>query len=97
VHALQHVEHCVLRNNIVSATAAFQVHICIECRHEAYSMCIKDNCSPVRRLEREAIVGSLEDIGPVDGRSNLQCIWNIMSETQKKVGPLRHKTGHKCY
>ena len=45
----------------------------VDMRRQWYSTCIKDNCSPVRRLEREAIVGSLEDMGPVDGRSNLQC------------------------
>lgn len=28
--------------------------------------------SPVRKLEREAMVGSLADDGPADGRSNLQ-------------------------
>ena len=27
---------------------------------------------PVRKLEREAMVGSLADVGPADGRSNLQ-------------------------
>ena len=28
--------------------------------------------SPVRKLEREAMVGSLADVGPTDGLSNLQ-------------------------
>ena len=31
-----------------------------------------DDPSPVRKLEREAMVGSLAEVGPTDGRSNLQ-------------------------
>ena len=77
VHALQRVEHCLLCINTVCATAASQTCDCIDSvdiRHKRCSICIQDVCSPVRRLEREAMVGSLEDIGPVDGRSNLQCM-----------------------
>ena len=35
---------------------------------------LHDSLSPVRRLEREAMVGSLADAGPADGRSNLNRI-----------------------
>lgn len=45
-----------------------------------------DSLSPVLKLEREAIVGSLADAGPTDGRNNLQGS-NLKHVTQKH--PLR--------
>ena len=47
------------------------------------------DCSPVLKLERDAMVGSLEDIGPVDGRSNLHIHhYRRRSECRKVAAPL---------
>lgn len=39
---------------------------------------VNDEQSPVRKLERDAMVGSLAEEGPTDGRSSLQMLQHML-------------------